>query len=280
MISEYDLCMALPKDIPTLEASSMKNYTRVDDVFCSPDIFDCFIECDTYPHWCPQKTDHMPIISKLDIEPLESTQIVKYNVRAMDWKEFRKALETRLEVVQLREEITTEEMLLDQIAKLDLAIKMSIKEVVPLSKPSPYTKRWWNKDLTIMKKKERLARKSYKRRAEDENPIHEEFRQARNLYSEAIRKAKDNHWVGWLEMLDKGGIWAANRLTSGAGTDGGRNRIPTLLVKDPITKRITKEARTKGTTTLPSVLSQKNSTACQDRKLPHHAGKMALYTHN
>ena len=33
-------------------------------------------------------------------------------------------------------------------------------------------------------------------------------------------------------------------MTSGAGTDGGRNRIPMLLVKDPITKRITKEART------------------------------------
>ena len=57
MISEYDLHMALPKDIPTLEASSTKNYTRVDNVFCSPDIFDCFIECNTYPHWHPQKTD-------------------------------------------------------------------------------------------------------------------------------------------------------------------------------------------------------------------------------
>ena len=30
----------------------------------------------------------------------------------------------------------------------------------------------------------------------------------------------------------------------GAATDGGRSRIPTLLVKDPITKRIIKEART------------------------------------
>ena len=45
-------------------------------------------------------------------------------------------------------------------------------------------------------------------------------------------------------MLDEGGIWAANHLTSGAGTDGGRNRIPTLLVKDPITKRIIKEVKT------------------------------------
>ena len=95
----------------------------------------------------------------------------------------------------------------------------------------------------MKKQKERLARKSYRRRAEDENSIHEEFRQAQNLYSEAIRKAKDKHCVGWLETLDEGGIWAVNHMTSGAATDGGRNRIPTLLVKDPITKRIIKEAR-------------------------------------
>ena len=136
-------------------------------------------------------------------------------------------------------------MLLDQITKLDTAIKTAIKEVVPLSRPSPYTKRWWNKGLTIMRKqKEKLARKSYRKRAEDENPIHEEFRQVRNLYSEAIRKAKDKHWVEWLENLDEGGIWMANCMMSGAAMDGGRSRIPTLLVKDPITKRIIKEART------------------------------------
>ena len=70
-----------------------------------------------------------------------------------------------------------EEMLRDQIAKLDIGIKTAINEVVPILKPSPYTKRWWNKDLTIMKKqKERLARKYYRRRAEDKNPIHKEFR--------------------------------------------------------------------------------------------------------
>ena len=93
----------------------------------------------------------------------------------------------------------------------------------------------------MKKQKEKLARKSYRKRAEAENPIHEEFRQARNLYSEAIWKAKDEHWVEWLENLDEGGIWAANCMTSGAATDGGRSRIPTLLVKDPIIKRIIKE---------------------------------------
>ena len=43
--------------------------------------------------------------------------------------------------------------------------------------------------------------------------------------------------------MDEGGIWAANHMMSGAATDGGRNRIPTLLVKDPITKIFIKEAR-------------------------------------
>ena len=149
MISEFDLCMVLLKDIPTLEASSTKNYTRVDNVFCSPDIFNHFIECNTHPQWRPQKTDYMLIISKLDIGPLESTQAVKYNFRATHWKDFRKALETKLKAVQMREEITTEEMLCDQIAKLDIAIKTAINEVVPVLKPSLYTKRWWNKDLTV-----------------------------------------------------------------------------------------------------------------------------------
>ena len=46
----------------------------------------------------------MPIISKLDVEPLEATQSVKYNFRAADWKDFRKALENKLQMVQLREE--------------------------------------------------------------------------------------------------------------------------------------------------------------------------------
>jgi hypothetical protein len=33
MIARYSMKMALPKDIPTLEASSTKNYTWVDNVF-------------------------------------------------------------------------------------------------------------------------------------------------------------------------------------------------------------------------------------------------------
>ena len=65
-----------------------------------------------------------------------------------------------------------------------------------------------------------------------------------NTYSAAIRRTKEEHWTDWLETLDEEGLWAVNHLVSGAATDGGRSRILTLSVKDPIMKRIIKEART------------------------------------
>ena len=87
-------------------------------------------------------------------------------------------------------------------------------------------------------------RKSYKRRKLDHDPTHKEFWQACNKYSKAIHNTKAEHWLEWLETLDEEGVWAANRLASGPASDGGRCRIPTLQVRDPVTKQIVREVRT------------------------------------
>ena len=42
-------------------------------------------------------------------------------------------------------------------------------------------------------------------------------------------------------MLDEEGIWTVNQMVSGTAMDGGRCRMPTLQVKDPITKQVIKE---------------------------------------
>ena len=58
LIDRYDMHMVLPKDIPTLEACATKNFTRVDNIFCSTELVDTFISCDTLmssePSW-PRK---------------------------------------------------------------------------------------------------------------------------------------------------------------------------------------------------------------------------------
>ena len=222
MISNYNMFMALAKDIPTLEACTTKNYTRVNNIFCSVELHDRFVSCDTYPQWQPQKTDHMLIISVLEIEPDRAIHAEKHNYRLTDWDEFRKSLANNLAEMQELDEFNTTETCLNQIDTLDKAIKGAIKEHVPMTKKSPYAKRWWNKELENLKKqKECLARRSYRRRAIDEDPIHEEFRKAQNNYSTMIQKTKDEHWMEWLENLDEEGVWTTNRMVSGPATDRG-----------------------------------------------------------
>ena len=115
----------------------------------------------TYPKWRPQKTDHMPIISELDIEPERITYVGKYNYKLTDWEEFRKTLEENLEEAGDTKEITSEAQFVGKIASMEGAIKATIHKHVPLTKLSPYTKRWWSKELDGMKRnKERLARDS------------------------------------------------------------------------------------------------------------------------
>ena len=59
--------MALPAYIPTLQSHSMGNHTRVDNVFCTEDLLDTIIKCNTDNVACPVKTDHYPIVTQLDI---------------------------------------------------------------------------------------------------------------------------------------------------------------------------------------------------------------------
>jgi hypothetical protein len=54
--------------------------------------------------------------------------------------------------------------------------------------------------------------------------------------------AKAEHWVEWLQGLDKSSVWQASRLVTALASDAGKARIPTLQVKDPVTRHVTREA--------------------------------------
>lgn len=57
-----------------------------------------------------------------------------------------------------------------------------------------------------------------------------------------IWKTKVEHWVDWLEGLDESSIWQASKIMTLPASDASKSRIPTLVAKDPITKRVTWEA--------------------------------------
>ena len=122
-------------------------------------------------------------------------------------------------------------------------IQNAIKKHVKLTIPSLYAKRWWSSKLANEKKKrQQLGGRAKYHHLNTQHPIYEEYWRQCNHYSEMIWKAKTEHWVEWLEGIDESSIWQASRLVMSPATDAGKARIPTLQIKDPITKHVVRKA--------------------------------------
>ncbi|KDR73224.1 hypothetical protein GALMADRAFT_1341572, partial [Galerina marginata CBS 339.88] len=204
--------MALPKDIPTLEAFGTKNHTRVNNVFCTEALLDQFIKCDIDSDQRPHLTDHFPIISVIDMDPVTVEHIPRRNYRATDWEAFTEHLKEGLEAMEAPREFEEGEVAEMEEARrsLEEVVQKSITQHVPMSKPTPYSKRWWTKDLAKAKAAaQKLARKSFRANQDREDPIHEEARKARNNYSELMKHTKADHWTEWMENLDESEVWTA-----------------------------------------------------------------------
>jgi exonuclease III len=67
-LAEHNLCMALPKYVPTLMAMATHNYTRPDNMFTSFTLQDAVITCNANPEEQPAWTDHFPIDTTLAMQ--------------------------------------------------------------------------------------------------------------------------------------------------------------------------------------------------------------------
>src|SRR5882724_410543 len=67
MITELNFQMALPKDIPTLQALATSNHTRPDNVFISSQIMGCITRCMTLPDERLARLDHIPVVMEVNI---------------------------------------------------------------------------------------------------------------------------------------------------------------------------------------------------------------------
>ena len=66
-LAEFDLQMALPKDVPTLQALSTANHTRPDNVYISSPIVGCIIRCTMLPEERLVRTDNIPVVMEVDL---------------------------------------------------------------------------------------------------------------------------------------------------------------------------------------------------------------------
>lgn len=231
LVADHGMVQALP----TLQSSSTRNWTRPDNVFCTEHTSDTIASCNTAPDKRGPKTDHVPILTTLDMSIQASPDSPSWNYRSVDWDKFNSALNDALtnQVGPPRVLETAEEF--QQAARnLDLALCQTVESSVPKTHPHPHTKRWWTQDLSKLSDElKHLRRQAYKLRALPNHDIHANLREKENSFSKEIQKTKETHWKDWLNGMVGTDIWIAHKYLSNPGGDGGKTHIPTLRKTGP-----------------------------------------------
>src|SRR6267154_4158445 len=129
---------------------SSKNWTHPDNIFCTDHTSDSFISCYTNPALRGPATDHVPILSVLDLEIPHATIEEKHNFQEMDWDKFKEHLVTELDKLPPAQPLVTDEEFQWAAHTLTTSIQNTIAQHVPKSKLNPHSKCWWTNDLTIL----------------------------------------------------------------------------------------------------------------------------------
>ena len=131
-VADAGLEMALPAGTPTHIHNVTKRWTRLDQVFISEQSLGTIISCDTCPEYRGIKTDHLPIITELDLEISAAKEVPTYNFRQVDWEEFRKSLSARLNELPRSSTITSQGQMDEDCRALTTAIQQTIHGEVPI----------------------------------------------------------------------------------------------------------------------------------------------------
>lgn len=194
-IAEAGLDLALPPGIPTHLHNVTKRWTRLDHVFISKDALDAVITCDTLPDTPGINTDHLPILTTLDLTLARAPTSHPKNFCNVDWEEFKKRLETKLELLDPPTRILTQGELDKACRELTEAIQDVIKSEVPVSEPGIKAKRWWTKELTKLRQEaNRKGRKASKYRNWPDHHTHEDKRIANKSFQKTLERTKRQHW--------------------------------------------------------------------------------------
>ncbi|QRV77059.1 Reverse transcriptase from transposon X-element protein [Ceratobasidium sp. AG-Ba] len=130
-----------------------------------------------------------------------------------------------------------------RLSDLMKAIQVTIEELVPTTKQSPHTKRWWSSELTrLWKEKNKLSKLICRYDYENSHPIHDELKQAENDFRNLIRDSQRACWNNFIDRAEADDLWGAHRYLTGTKGDGGATRIPTLIVTGPDGEKTTCES--------------------------------------
>ena len=88
------------------------------------------------------------------------------------------------------------------LTMLTAAIQSAADQCVLKTKPSPFTKRWWTKELSdLRQQKKKLRAKSYRLCAQRYHPVHDQAIKITDEYAKSLETTKRKHWDDWLKEV-------------------------------------------------------------------------------
>ena len=151
LVANAGLDLALPPQKPTHKHNVTKKWTRLDQVFISDHSLDALTACDTVQDSPGICTDHIPILTELNMPLSRALTKTIENFREVDWDKFRAELRTQLNFLGNPRRIDDQQRLDTECSGITDAIQNVIAVQVPKSEISPKSKRWWSKELTSRK---------------------------------------------------------------------------------------------------------------------------------
>ena len=193
---------------------------------------DAIVSCEARSGARGLNTDHLPIVTKLDITLTRMQETSTKNYRNVDWEKFWEDLQKKMAPFRLPNEIRDQVSLNRECDRLTIALQETIKEIVPTTEVCLKSKHWWTKEIKELRKRFKKIRRELCKHAEHpEHMIHMEFKECCKQYERAIKYNKHHHWRDWLEKASDPDLWTVNKYIAVPVSDGGSTRIPKLKLQ-------------------------------------------------
>ncbi|KAK6987876.1 Endonuclease/exonuclease/phosphatase, partial [Favolaschia claudopus] len=228
LLAANDLQLALPPGTPTYWSARWKSWTTIDLAFVSGSLEDAVVRCHTaHEHG----SDHHALVLHLDLKLIRNSFSPRPLFRETDWEKFHEVLGSRMTARPVAlEKLDSPQLIDDAVTTLTEHFQEALKQATPVSKPSPYARRWWTKALSELRKRFHKAERRARRRNASEE-CREEASRCKREYFNAIRCQKRRHWREWLEAANERSVWLAYKYAA-APSNPTASRIPPLKKPD------------------------------------------------
>jgi len=146
-VAEASLEIALPCGTPTHCHSVTKCWSKLDHVFISDDSTDTVVMCDALTDHRGINTDHVPVLTELNLGIVVNEAKSIPNFKDVDWDEFCNTLARHLGPEQPDDQVISQRQLDERCGSITEAIQSTICKQVPVAEITHKLKCWWTKEL-------------------------------------------------------------------------------------------------------------------------------------